>query len=124
MTEQLDPATLLAKLPSLLPGNKQLASSTDAVAALVHTVFTSLSFVLVGIDDDDTSKEYENNGLPEDWNDSKKGCITFRYIQEDREVIVKVMKMGKQTVISAVGTEVSLRFDCLHKLPSNKSYLL
>ncbi|KLO19842.1 hypothetical protein SCHPADRAFT_934973 [Schizopora paradoxa] len=105
MTDNLDPSTLLAKLSSLLPGDKQLASSTDAVAALIHTVFTKLSFELVGVDDDDSSRTFEGNALPEGWNDSKKGCITFRYRQEGREVVVKVMKMGKQTVVNAIGTE-------------------
>ena len=111
MTENLDPSTLLAKLPSLLPGNKQLASSTDAVAAFIHTVFTILAFQLVGVDDndDESSQTSESNVLPEGWNDSKKGCITFRYRQEGREVIVKVMKMGKQTVVNAIGTEVCLQ---------------
>ena len=67
MTENLDPTTLLAKLPSLLPGKKQLASSTDAVAVLIHTIFTSLSFVLVGLDDDDGAiGKFEGNVLPED----------------------------------------------------------
>jgi len=105
MTEKLDPSTLLAKLPSLLPASKQLASSTDAVAAFIHTVFTSLSFTLVGIDDGDASDNFENNVLPEGWNDPKKGCITFRYRQEQLEVIVKVMKMGAQTIINAIGSE-------------------
>lgn len=119
MAERLDPSTLLAKLPSLLPDSKQLASSTDAIAAFVHTVFTSLSFTLVGIDDGDVVESFENNVLPEGWNDSKKGCITFRYRQEQLEVIVKVMKMGKQTVINAIGTEVRLRVYCDYSALTN-----
>jgi len=107
MTDKLDPSTLLEKLPSLLPANRQLASSTDAVAAFIHTIFTSLSFTLVGVDDDDTSGSFENNVLPEGWNDSKKGCITLRYSHDEStvDVVVKVMKMGKQTVINAITNE-------------------
>ena len=108
-TNILDPSALIAKLPALLPVEKTLSSPLDALAALIHVVFCTVGFRLVGIDDSSSNNPLPNNELPVGWNNADKGCITTRYRHEQSsfEFVVKVMRMGNRTVVNAVAVEVS-----------------
>jgi hypothetical protein len=105
----LDPSALVGLLINLLPPtSKILTSPHDGLAALVHTAFSALSFRLIATDDTSSAKEHPNNVLPDDWN--TKGLVdrTFRYRhdQSGLEFVVKVIKLGQRTLISAIAVEV------------------
>ncbi|KAG2118873.1 PI31 proteasome regulator N-terminal-domain-containing protein [Suillus discolor] len=104
----LDPSALVGLLLNILPPtNKTLTSPHDGLAALVHTAFSALSFRLIATDDTSSAKEHPNNVLPDDWN--TKGLVdrTFRYRhdQSGLEFVVKVIKLGQRTLISAIAVE-------------------
>ncbi|KAG2152101.1 PI31 proteasome regulator N-terminal-domain-containing protein [Suillus cothurnatus] len=104
----LDPSALVGLLLNLLPStNKTLTSPHDGLAALVHTAFSALSFRLIATHDTSSAMEHPNNVLPDDWN--TKGLVdrTFRYRhdQSGLEFVVKVIKLGQRTLISAIAVE-------------------
>lgn len=105
----LDPSALTSLLLNLLPpSNKTLTSPHDGLAMLVHTAFSALAFRLIATDDTSSAREHPNNVLPDDWN--TKGIVdrTFRYRhdQSSLEFVVKVIKLGQRTLISAIAVEV------------------
>lgn len=109
MSNLLDPSALIAKLPTLLPSDtKELKSTQDGLAALVHTVLTILGFRLIGVDDSSTNTIFESNVLPSEWNSHGPGAYTFRYKHEQSsfEFIIKVAKLGGRTMINAIAAEV------------------
>ncbi|RPD67042.1 hypothetical protein L226DRAFT_477143 [Lentinus tigrinus ALCF2SS1-7] len=104
----LDTPLLLETLPTKLPpGKKQLSSSQDAIAALVHTAFVVLGFHLAAVDEDAPSRTYDNDVLPEEWNHHGPGSYTFRYKHEqsDQELLVKIVKMGNRLLINSIATQ-------------------
>ncbi|KAI0347384.1 hypothetical protein BDW22DRAFT_1387585 [Trametopsis cervina] len=108
MSNLLDPSALIAKLPTLLPSDtKELKSTQDGLAALVHTVLTILGFRLIGVDDSSTNTIFESNVLPSEWNSHGPGAYTFRYKHEQSsfEFIIKVAKLGGRTMINAIAAE-------------------
>ncbi|KAG6868449.1 hypothetical protein C0993_002587 [Termitomyces sp. T159_Od127] len=108
MTDILDPAALVSLLPTLLPiSSKTLASPHDAIASLLHTIFSAVAFRLIGIDESSSSAIIENNVLPGGWNDNGPGYYTFRYRhdQSSLEFVLKVSKLGGRTLINAIAIE-------------------
>ncbi|KAI0693556.1 PI31 proteasome regulator N-terminal-domain-containing protein [Cytidiella melzeri] len=108
MSNILDPSALLSKIPSLLPAEKQeFQSSHDGLAALVHSTMTALGFRLVGVEDNATTRTFENNVLPPEWNSHGPGSYTFRYKHEQSsfEFVLKVSKLGTRTMINAIAIE-------------------
>jgi proteasome inhibitor subunit 1 (PI31) len=106
----LDPSALIASLPNLLPLNKKrLESQQDAITALVHTAFHTLSFRLIAIDDSTPEGSTLNGVLPDSWNVQGPGNYTLRYRHEQSslEFVVKVLKLGNRTLINAIAVEVS-----------------
>lgn len=100
----LDPSALLSLLPTLLPGDaKRLATPTDAIAVLVHTMLTALEFRLVAIDDDSIQGHIESNVLPPEWT-AHPGNYTFRYkhAQSSLEFVIKVFRLSNRTVVNAI----------------------
>ncbi|OJT11671.1 Proteasome inhibitor PI31 subunit [Trametes pubescens] len=104
----LDASALLHALPKVLPAkNKKLESSQDGIAALVHTAFTVLGFRLLGIDESGPTRTYEDNVLPEEWNQHGPGNYALRYKHEQSslEFLVKVVKLGSRTLINSIAIE-------------------
>lgn len=109
MTDILDPAALVSLLPTLLPiSSKTLVSPHDAIASLLHTIFSAVAFRLIGIDESSSLAVIENNILPEGWNKNGPGYYTFRYRhdQSSLEFVLKVSKLGGRTLINAIAIEV------------------
>ncbi|KAG6903375.1 hypothetical protein C0995_013128 [Termitomyces sp. Mi166 len=107
-TDILDPAALISLLPTLLPGSfKTLSSPQDAIASLLHSIFSAVAFRLIGIDESSSSASIENNVLPEGWNKDGPGHYTFRYRhdQSSLEFVLKVSKLGGRTLINAIAIE-------------------
>ncbi|KAJ7499044.1 PI31 proteasome regulator N-terminal-domain-containing protein [Mycena latifolia] len=103
----LDPAALIALLPTLLPPSKKiLASSQDGIAALLHAAMTSLAFRLIAIDESSPGTS-SLPALPEEWNTNGPSHYTFRYRhdQSSLEFILKVSKLGGRTLINAIALE-------------------
>jgi len=108
----LDPAALLSLLPTLLPpSRKHLTSPQDAIAAILHTIFSSLAFRLIGVDDTSIATNNSTNILPEEWNTAGPSHYTFRYRhdQSSLEFVLNVSKLGRRTLINAIANEV-----CVH----------
>jgi len=108
MTDLLDPAALTSLLKTLLPGqNKKLTSTHDGIAALVHTILSTLAFRLIALDDTSPPATYQNNVLPEDWNTRGLVDRTFRYRhdQSSLEFLIKIIKLGQRTLINAIALE-------------------
>ncbi|KAH9943323.1 PI31 proteasome regulator N-terminal-domain-containing protein [Epithele typhae] len=104
----LDASALIHALPNVLPSaKKSLQSPHDAIAALVHTVFTILAFRLVGIDESGLVHTFEGNVLPDEWNQHGPGNYTFRYRHEQSslEFLVKVAKLGSRTLVNSIAIE-------------------
>lgn len=111
----LAPTTLASLLPTLLPASsKKLESQQDGIAALLHTVMSSLGFRLIAIDDDVPGRTIPENILPEGWNKNGPGHYTLRYKhdQSSLEFVVKVLKLGGRTLINAIALEVSYSSIC------------
>ena len=122
----LDPSALLEQLPKLLPlsdsataeasGSSSnpigstIRSPHDALALLVHTILTKLSFRLTSLSDDPsntTTQSFTNNQLPSNWNASGPGSYTFRYAHEQSSLtfLVKVISLGARLLIHATALE-------------------
>ncbi|KAH9899744.1 PI31 proteasome regulator N-terminal-domain-containing protein [Cubamyces lactineus] len=104
----LDASALIHALPNVLPADKKkLESPQDAIAALVHTAFTVLGFRLIGIDESGPTRTFEDNVLPEEWNQHGPGNYAFRYRHEQSslEFLVKVIKLGNRTLINSIAVE-------------------
>ncbi|EAU84910.1 hypothetical protein CC1G_00429 [Coprinopsis cinerea okayama7 len=102
----LDPAALISLLPTILPSDsKTLSSSHDALAALLHTVFTALAFRLTAVND--VPAATTGNVLPEEWKKNGPGHYSFNYRHEQSslEFAVTVAKLGSRTVINAIALE-------------------
>jgi len=108
MPDLLDPSALLALLPNVLPPSCTLQTPQDAIAVLVHTIMSALSFRLVGTDDATTITSFTNNVLPDNWNVYGPGNYTYRYKHEQSslEFVVKVSKLAARTIINAIAVEV------------------
>ena len=109
-TNILDPSALLNNLPKYIPdSSKKLASSQEAIAALVHTILSTLAFRLIAVDDASPPATYPDNVLPVEWNAHAPGLLTLRYRhdQSSLEFLIKVTKLGSRTVINAIATEAS-----------------
>ena len=106
----LDPSALIATLPSLLPeGKKTLDSPQDAIAALLHTALTAVSFRLTGVDESTRpSVSVSDNILPAGWNKHGPGYYTlvYKHDQSSLEFLIKLTKLGKRTVINAIALQV------------------
>lgn len=125
MSDPLNAASLLGLLPTLLPQEttSPLPLSTDAIAALVHTIHTALQFRLVspapqpaddsskleqlgsGGDNDDamsevTAVEQEDNSQPpvgrlaEGWNSRGEDSYSFQY-RHDQSAMNFRVRVGK-----------------------------
>ncbi|KAG6911719.1 hypothetical protein DXG01_007969 [Tephrocybe rancida] len=107
-TDILDPSALISLLPTLLPpSSKVLASPQDAIAALLHSIFSAVAFRLTAIDENSSSASIENNILPEAWSKDSPGHYTFRYRhdQSSLEFVLKISKLGGRTLINAIAVE-------------------
>lgn len=105
----LDPAALTTQLVTILPpSNRCLASPHDGLAALVHTVFTTLGFRLIAIDDSSSARTFQNNVFPEDWNTGglTDHSVRYRHEQSSLEFLVKIIRLGQRTLINAIALEV------------------
>ncbi len=117
-TSVLDPSALLSSIPKLLPpSSKALNSPSDAIAALSHAAMTALSFRLVAADESSSPLLESDNVLPLDWNNQGPGHYAFRYKhnQSSLEFLVKVVHLGRRTLINAIALEVCLAQKMLHE---------
>ncbi|KAJ7129813.1 PI31 proteasome regulator N-terminal-domain-containing protein [Mycena epipterygia] len=107
MANVLDPAAIIALLPTLLPPSKKtLSSSQDGISALLHAAMTALAFRLIAIDDSSPGTT-SLSVLPDEWNKNGPSHYTFRYRhdQSSLEFVVKVSKLGGRTLINAIALE-------------------
>jgi len=121
----LDPSALIAPLLNLLPSSKKrLESQQDAVVALIHSAFTTLSFRLIAVDEASPANITLGGVLPEAWNTNGPGNYTLRYRHEQSslEYIIKVVKLGNRTLINAIAVEVRDRLSLPHHLKTNTIY--
>jgi proteasome inhibitor subunit 1 (PI31) len=105
----LDPSALLSLLPSILPPSaKSLSSSQDAIAALLHSIMSTLAFRLIAIDESSLSNLPSTTILPAEWNKNGPGYYTFKYRhdQSSLEFVLNVSKLGGRTLINAIAVEV------------------
>ncbi|KAJ7179869.1 PI31 proteasome regulator N-terminal-domain-containing protein [Mycena crocata] len=103
----LDPAALIALLPTLLPSSKQtLSSSQDGIAALLHAAMTALAFRLIAVDESSLGTS-PLTVLPDEWNKDGPSHYTFRYRhdQSSLEFVLKVSKLGGRTLVNAIALE-------------------
>ncbi|KAI5826828.1 hypothetical protein K523DRAFT_310617 [Schizophyllum commune Tattone D] len=100
-------SALLVSISALLPEGKRLENPQDALSALVHAAFTTLSFRLIGVDDTSSISTYEGNVLPKEWNRNGPGHYTlcYKHEQSSMEFVIKVSKLGGRTVINAIAVE-------------------
>src|ERR1700753_3914304 len=108
MANPLDPAALIASLPTLLPLSKQnLSSPQDGIAALLHTAMTSLAFRLIAIDDSSTSIS-SLAVLPDEWNKNSPNHFMFKYKHDQSSLVfvLTITKLGGRTLINAIALEV------------------
>lgn len=122
MSDILDPSILLSSLSNVLPPSCTLLSPQDAIVSLIHSCMNALSFRLVGIDEANSITASENV-LPEDWNKHSPANYTLRYKHEQSsmEYVFKIGKLGSQTVINAIATEVCSHVDNF-RINSNSSF--
>lgn len=112
MADLLDPSAILSALPGLLPSSddgKKLETPQDAIAALLHSAMTALSFRLVGLDDTSSDIQYERNVLPTEWKKHSPESYGFRYKHEQSSLVffLKIVKLSKRLVIHGIALEVS-----------------
>jgi PI31 proteasome regulator N-terminal len=103
----LDPSAVVSLIPTLLPpDSKKLGSSHDALAALLHAMFTALAFRLTAVNE--TAVSSSGNVLPKDWNNSGPRAYNFTYKHEQSslEFSVSLAKLGTRTLINAIPLEV------------------
>ncbi|PWN52032.1 hypothetical protein IE53DRAFT_385578 [Violaceomyces palustris] len=132
--DPLDPTIVLSTLPSLIRSTPrpQLRSHQDAIPALIHAILTNLDFRLVGLKEDDRIQTVEEgeggsqgsggqstdqvplvrNLLPQDWNAKGPDFYSFRYKhdQSSLEFLIKVIAMGKRTLVNATALEDNKTF--------------
>ncbi|KAF8222750.1 hypothetical protein L208DRAFT_1412953 [Tricholoma matsutake] len=102
----LDPSALLSLLPSLLPPSS-ISSPQDAIAALLHSIMSTLAFRLIAIDETSVQNLPSATVLPTEWNKNGPGHYTFKYRhdQSSLEFVLKVSKLGAHTLINAIAVE-------------------
>ncbi|KAG9017334.1 hypothetical protein FRB95_013838 [Tulasnella sp. JGI-2019a] len=108
MSDPLDPAALISRLPTLLPKDAQrLTKPQDALAALLHTVMISLGFRLVALDDESPSQEITDGTLPDAWIRASPDSFGFRYKHDQSSLVffLKLIKLGTRMVIHGVALE-------------------
>ncbi|KDQ64732.1 hypothetical protein JAAARDRAFT_118947 [Jaapia argillacea MUCL 33604] len=104
----LDPSAVLSALPKILPlSSKNLKSSQDGLAALLHATMAAVGFRLIGVDETGPARSIPDNVLPDEWNAHGPGSYAFRYRHEQSslEFIVKVVKLGSRTLVNAIAVE-------------------
>ncbi|THH12220.1 hypothetical protein EW145_g145 [Phellinidium pouzarii] len=94
MTDILDPSVLLSSLSGYLPSSKALTHPQDALAVLLHSSLSVLSFRLLGLDDSSSGDAIANNILPEGWNAQGPGNYTFKY-RHDQSTLEYIVKSDK-----------------------------
>ncbi|KAG5637458.1 hypothetical protein H0H81_004475 [Sphagnurus paluster] len=107
-TDILDPSALISLLPTLLPSQtKTLVSPQDAVVALIHSIFSTVGFRLIAIDETSPANLSLANVLPDGWNKHGSGNYTLRYRHEQSslEFVLKISKLGGRTLINAIALE-------------------
>jgi hypothetical protein len=109
MSDPLDPAALLSRLPRLLPTDAQtLKNQYEALAALLHCVMISLDFRLVALDDESPAQEIAEGKLPLEWAKNGPSSFSFIYKHEQSSMIfyLKLVKMGNRVVVHGIALEV------------------
>ena len=109
MSDALDPSAILTALPTLLPPDaRTLANEHDALAALLHSVMTTVGFRLVALDERSPTNEAAGNVLPDQWSAHGPDIYTFRYQHEQSSLVflLKVIKLAGRTVIHGIALEV------------------
>jgi proteasome inhibitor subunit 1 (PI31) len=104
----LDPSALLSLLPTLLPSSRFLSSPQDAIAALLHTIMSTLGFRLIALDESSMSNLPSATILPPEWNKNGPSHYIFKYRHEQSSLdfVLNVSKLGSRTLINAIAVEV------------------
>ena len=127
MSSALDPAAILAVIPTLLPdGDRKIGNQQDAIAVLLHAVMSILGFRLVGLDDSSSDVQCEKNVLPAEWKKTSPDLHALRYKHDQSSLVflLKIIKLSKRLVIHGIALGVRL-FDSSTPcpIPTNLSYL-
>lgn len=111
MSEALDPSIIITTIDDILPpGKKSLITPQDGIAALLHSVMTTLGFRLVGLDDSSSDMQQEKNVLPEEWSKHSPDSFAFRYRHDQSSLVflLKLVKLSKRTVVHGIALEVHI----------------
>lgn len=97
--------SLITTLPTLLPAaSPVLLSQQDAVAALLHTIHTTIAFELIAVNDLSAT-----NVLPVGWNDRAPDfTLEYRHPESSATTLtIKVLKLSNRTLIHGSNQQVS-----------------
>ena len=104
-------SAILSAIPEALPpSSKVLRHVQDAIAALLHSILSSVGFTLIAVDEDASATDYPNNVLPEGWNTRGPSNYTFRYQHSESksEILLKLSRLGTHVIVNAVAVEASM----------------
>lgn len=102
--------SLISALPTLLPV-AVLQSQQEAIAALIHTIHTTIGFELVAVDQvsDPINAATNTNVLPPDWN-ARAPDFTLKYRHPESptaSLTIKILKLSNRTLIHGNKDQVS-----------------
>ncbi|QRW01902.1 hypothetical protein RhiLY_00899 [Ceratobasidium sp. AG-Ba] len=112
MPDLLDASALLGNVPNVLPQSATtLSSPQDALAVLLHTAMTALSFRLVATDESSPAQEPQSDAtpgqLPEGWNNKGPDVYTFRYKHQQSSFtfLLKLVKLSGRVIVHGIAVE-------------------
>ena len=97
--------SLISTLPTLLPAaSPVLLSQQEAVAALLHTIHTTIAFELIAVNDLSVT-----NLLPVGWNDRAPDfTLQYRHPESSATTLtIKILKLSNRTLIHGSIEQVS-----------------
>lgn len=102
--------SLISTLPALLPDSSpDLLSQQEAVAALLHTIHTTIGFELIAVDEVSNPIHAATNILPEGWN-ARAPDFTLKYRHSESSttaLTIKILKLSNRTLIHGSTEQVS-----------------
>ena|SRR5258706_5824659 len=97
--------SLISTLPTLLPAaSPVLLSQQEAVAALLHTIHTTIAFELIAVNELSATSV-----LPVGWNDRAPDfTLKYRHPESSTTTLtIKILKLSNRTLIHGSNEQVS-----------------
>jgi len=102
--------SLVSTLPTLLPvAAPDLLSQQEAIAALLHTIHTTIGFELIAVDEVSTPIHATTNVLPVSWN-ARAPDFTLKYRHPESPtatLTIKILKLSNRMLIHGNKEQVS-----------------